>query len=158
MSIDIAKLRELLAAATPAPWQADDEARGGYNAHGNWTSWGRDLRDENGHPPLGGAPEMGMCRHGSDAALIAAMRNELPGLLDELEFRRDRERAALADLAAILPELERLRRLEAADIALFEWWQAHEGTCEPAEEMELQSLEEDVDEIVAECIAAKETP
>lgn len=83
--IDVAKLRALLAAATPGPWTEDDGSLYGPNdgavAH--------IARHASMHTVLATGEDW---KH-ADAALIAAAVNALPGLLDQLEaLRAERDR------------------------------------------------------------------
>lgn len=80
----IAELRDLLAAASDGPWDTSIDGRG--------------------TAVFGGGDMVTLCRHVADskraranAALIAAMRNALPELLDEvvrLQFEVVKEKAA----------------------------------------------------------------
>lgn len=102
MSVDTKRLRERLAAATPGPWRylVDDATVDGM-IDGIVDGDGDDIvkTDCGIYPP-----------RLEDAQLIAALRNEAPALLDELEKLR----------AVQESELDRLRRLEAAVLDLDE--------------------------------------
>lgn len=104
MSVDTKRLRERLAAATPGPWRylVDDATVDGM-IDGIVDGDGDDIvkTDCGIYPP-----------RLEDAQLIAALRNEAPALLDELEKLR-----AVHGIVSQESELDRLRRLEAADTA-----------------------------------------
>lgn len=71
IDLDITALRRLIAAASPGPWETGDDGL-------VWTT-----------EPIPGDPVSGSTEV-EDARLIAAARNALPGLLDEVErLRRD---------------------------------------------------------------------
>lgn len=109
--IDIAALRELLAKATPGPWQAWDRGIGWevHDASKNEINSGfRETFSE------------------ADAALIAALRNAAPALLDRIEtLTAENERLKgifeSANAAASQRTMERdaaTRRIEALESAL----------------------------------------
>lgn len=85
MSADIVILRALDAAATQGPWAHHEEQPKAFVAESapHLSLLGLDIDDT------------AVVWHKADAALIVAMRNELPGILDELEAYR-----ALGPIAA----------------------------------------------------------
>lgn len=98
---DLAHLRELESAATSGPWSL----HGWPRQQSRWHKQDVTLYAKNGYlvrPERHG----GMFNHRADAELIAAMRNELPWLLDQAaENARLRER-----LARIEAAVERVRK------------------------------------------------
>jgi len=91
----IAELRRLLAAATPGPWEADLDG----NANGEPLIYGqtRDWWIATLHPQCLGSLE---ALRLADAALIVALRNAAPALLDAAdEAERLRARALLPVIA-----------------------------------------------------------
>lgn len=87
-----ARLRELLAAASPRPWVATDATREGTSGlcaspacmATHRAAWTVSRRPEfAGWCTDGGYSQYGLCEH--DAALIVAAVNALPALLDALE-------------------------------------------------------------------------
>jgi hypothetical protein len=73
--IDLAQLRALERAATPAPWVDDPEQSGIWSEE--FQRYIVPIDDMRSNLPRGH-------EHPPDLALIAAVRNALPGLLDEL--------------------------------------------------------------------------
>jgi hypothetical protein len=97
VSVDVKRLRELEAKATPGPWELRrDDDEGGYITYdigvGGLTiaRVPEDTRDDD---------EIKMAAH--DARLVADMRNALPALLDELESLRFRLSIAESLLAVV---------------------------------------------------------
>jgi len=115
--LDLDELRRLEAEATPAPWRTHDTwlDLGGYTEvvirSDKTVPWAVTWL-----PTRSGKPGDDQYRCAEDAALIAAMRNALPGLLTELE-RLGKENTALgvrvqqawARTEAAEQEVERLR-------------------------------------------------
>lgn len=110
--VDIARLRELLAKATPGPWIKDRVITPSLVY---WT-----VESETADGQISEVE----CIHEPDATLIAALRNEAPALLDEVTELRARVSSevsiadALADqlhedkpaLAALVAERDRARK------------------------------------------------
>lgn len=105
MSVDTKRLRELHAAATPGPWRylVDDATVDGM-IDGIVDGDGDDIvkTDCGIYPP-----------RLEDAQLIVTLVNQAPALLDELEKLR-----AVHGIVSQESELDRLRRLEAADLEM----------------------------------------
>lgn len=91
MTLDIAALRALIAAATPGPWTHDPE--GNMGAGSVYTSH-EDLFGGNIAEPAGDLYPRGGYDPKADMVLIAASRAALPAALDEIE-RLQAERVAL---------------------------------------------------------------
>lgn len=95
-TLDVDGLAELLAAATPGPWEAVQGASGGWWIEQPNTATIADIDCD-----YSGAPA-------EDAALIAAMRNALPDLLAHLAAvtaERDEARAAVGGLLAAVESM-----------------------------------------------------
>lgn len=104
---DTDKLRELLAKATPGPWQADDGDGGMWGVFADSADGDCDAISYMLEPTAPGYRSLRPEHDEANAALIVAAVNALPALLSTLAADKERMAGLEAENAALRHDLER---------------------------------------------------